>query len=484
VALPLVLIRHLSLWYDEFFSVFFAAQGPAYLLHEGWARETSPPLYYLLLWFWTEIFGQGEAAVRSLSLIAHIATLPVVFAIARRLAPGPAAWRAVIFYTFGAAMMQYAVMARTYSVWMLPLALATLALVSGTRALESPGSDWRCLKAGIGFAAASVVALYLHDTTIIFAAAADAAFLAVWWWRRGGSWRDLAAWFGPQIAALAATVPQLVVIAAQMHSPNINWIPPVSVINVFAAALDLLGGPAYPIMLLRTIAAAVVLGAFLWGAAMAIKRRSSAVVLVILTVAGFGLLCLVSVWRPILLARTALWLMVPVSVVAAAAFDRIPAGLTRLVAFLGLAGLLFANAGLGFWLSWQEPWRDIVKSLAANKTPTDVVVVMNATPITAFLYYAPGAAGWDMRRWSAVTRSQTSSAFRALEARLAPTPATSPGEIVALLRQGRAVWLVSRLSSQIGLHEAFDAQAQPGSAPTLRLQRGSLLLSRLAPPAR
>lgn len=476
VALPLLLIRHPSLWYDEFFSVYFAAQGPDYLLHEGWELETNPPLYYLLLWLWTELFGRSEVAVRLPTLIAHLATLPMVFAIARKLDLGAASWRAVAFYALSASAADYAIMARAYALWVLLLALAMLALASGIRALETPGDDRRLLKAGIGFAAASVAALYAHDMTIVFAAAADAIFLAVWWWRSGRSWRDLAAWIGPQIAALAVAAPQLQVMAAQAYSHRIDWIPELSALNALAVAVDLFGGPAQPLMLLRTVTAALVLGLFLWGAVAAIRRRSPVVEAVALAAAGFALLCLVSVWRPVLLTRTALWVMVPVSIVAAAAFDRIPARLPRLAAFVAVAALLAADTGFALGMSRREPWRDIVAVVAANKHPDDVVVMMDATPFSAFLYYAPGAIGWDVRHW----RSASGSGIGTLETRLRPMPASTPRELAALLRQGRAVWLVSRLPSEMALHDAFDAQALPGTAPSIRMQRGSIILSRLA----
>ena len=55
-----------------------------------------------------------------------------------------------------------------------------------------------------------------------------------------------------------------------------------------------------------------------------------------------------------------------------------------------------------------------------------------------------------------------------------------PGGGAALVHVGRTVWRVSRLPSEIQLHDAFDAQVLPGTAPTIRMQRGAIILSRLA----
>jgi len=479
IALPLLLIRHLSLWFDELFSVYFAAQGPDYLLHEGWALETTPPLYYLFLWVWTELFGRGEAAVRSLSLLCHALTLPVVYATARKLDLGAgSSWRAVVLYALGATTVDYAVMARSYALWTLLLALAVLALASALRAPATSEGERRLLTPAIGFAATTVAALYVHNMAIIFAAAGDLVFLA-WGLQRGRSWRGLGVWLAPQAAALVIATPQLLVIATQARSPNIDWIPGASGINALAVAFDLLGGPGYPLMLLRTAASVLVFGLFVWGGVAAIRRAAPAGGIAALVVLAFGLLYLVSLWRPLMLARSLAWALVPVAIVAAAAFDRIGRLVPRLAAFAVFAGAVAANSGFGLWLSTQEPWREVVAVIAANHKPGDVVVVMDQTPIAALLYYAPGTAAWNLRHWT-IKRAPEASAVRKLEDRIAPVPTITPREMAALLQQGHGVWLVSRLPSEIPYHEAFDTQALLGMTPAIRIQRGFILASRLA----
>ncbi len=487
MALPLILIAHLSLWDDELFSVYFAAQGPAYIVHYGWANETNPPLYYLVLWLWMELFNRSETAVHVLSLLAHVATLPVIAAIAWRLGLRRSLWPALILFEFSAAAVQYAVMARMYSMWVLVIAIAVLALVSAVQALQDPSRDTvrRCLKAGGVFATAGVVALYVHDTTIFFVAAADATFLAAWCWHRDRSYRALGAWIGPQIVGLAAAAPQLVVIIHQAHAANIAWIPPLSPYYTTAVIFDLFGGRPYPLALLRTAVVAVELGVLLGFTPVAIKRRSPIVTMIVLALSGFALLCLASLFRPVLLARTSLWLLVPLALVVAAAIDELPRWLPHRPAFLAVAGLFAANAAFGTWQSTLEPWREFVKVVAAKRQPSDVIVVMRSAPITAFLYYFPASASWDFRRWDlpgSVSGPLTTA--RVLEDKVFPAKATNLGEIVSFLRQGRAVWLVSRLPSQFALHNMFYSRPTPGAVAPIRLQERSLLITRVPPAAR
>ena len=53
------------------------------LRHDG-----SPPLYYLLLHFWMDVFGQSDVAVRALSGVLSLATLPLAWFAGRRVARG------------------------------------------------------------------------------------------------------------------------------------------------------------------------------------------------------------------------------------------------------------------------------------------------------------------------------------------------------------------------------------------------------------
>ena len=69
-------------WIDEGLSVGIA--------HHHWSsipgllrQDGSPPGYYLLLGLWIRVFGDGERATHSLSLIAGLACIPVAYAAAR-----------------------------------------------------------------------------------------------------------------------------------------------------------------------------------------------------------------------------------------------------------------------------------------------------------------------------------------------------------------------------------------------------------------
>jgi len=54
-------------------------------MHEVWAGESTPPLYYLLAWLWSHLFGVREAGLRSLSALFGTATIPLAYLVGREL---------------------------------------------------------------------------------------------------------------------------------------------------------------------------------------------------------------------------------------------------------------------------------------------------------------------------------------------------------------------------------------------------------------
>ncbi len=86
IAFTLRIIRldFQPLWWDEGYSLFFATRDFATML-ERTAVDIHPPLYYALLQFWMAFTGKSDVAVRLLSVVIGIATIPLIYALARQL---------------------------------------------------------------------------------------------------------------------------------------------------------------------------------------------------------------------------------------------------------------------------------------------------------------------------------------------------------------------------------------------------------------
>ncbi len=123
-----------TLWLDEAQSVAIARR-PLPQLFQALRRDGSPPLYYLLLHAWTGVFGLSVTAVRALSTLFSLLTLPVVWLAGRRLG-GPAAARtALLLLAVSPFAVRYATETRMYALVQLLTALGVLLVL---RAVERP----------------------------------------------------------------------------------------------------------------------------------------------------------------------------------------------------------------------------------------------------------------------------------------------------------------------------------------------------------
>ncbi len=136
------------LWLDEALTVEIARR-PLGALFVALRHDGAPPLYYLLLHLWIGVFGDGDIAVRAVSGIVSVATLPLAWLAGRRVAgaamrlghvPEAAVGRsglaALLLFATSPYAIRYGSEARMYSLVVLLVLAFGLAIV---RALEHPG---------------------------------------------------------------------------------------------------------------------------------------------------------------------------------------------------------------------------------------------------------------------------------------------------------------------------------------------------------
>lgn len=123
-----------DLWLDEALTVNIAKLPVGELLrrlkHDG-----HPPLYYLLLHVWMKWFGSGDDAVRSLSTVFSILTIPPLVLIARRVGGKVMATAALVLIVTSPFAIRYATETRMYALEML---LVTLGWLAVHRAMDRP----------------------------------------------------------------------------------------------------------------------------------------------------------------------------------------------------------------------------------------------------------------------------------------------------------------------------------------------------------
>ena len=94
-----------SLWADEGFTAKIAASSLRSAATQIPHTESTPPLFYVLLWFWAQVFGTGEAGLRSFPALCSTLTIPVVWLIGRRLVSDRVGLIAALITAFNAYLL-------------------------------------------------------------------------------------------------------------------------------------------------------------------------------------------------------------------------------------------------------------------------------------------------------------------------------------------------------------------------------------------
>jgi mannosyltransferase len=162
-----------ALWLDEALSVNIARLPVGDML-DALRHDGHPPLYYLLLHAWMAVVGEGDTAVRALSGIIGIATLPVAWWAGRRLAGVAGGRWALVVFALSPYAIRYSTETRMYSLVML-LVLGGYLILDD--ALKAP--TWGRLAALAGISGA----LLLTHYWAFYLLATVGALLALRWWR-------------------------------------------------------------------------------------------------------------------------------------------------------------------------------------------------------------------------------------------------------------------------------------------------------------
>lgn len=140
-----------SLWRDEAFSL-LVAQKPLSFIFQNLTFE--PPVYYILLHYWTRVFGTSEIAARSLSLLGFTLATVVVISWSEKLFNKHwLSWFTPLLFFTNPMLLYYAFEIRTYG-WYIFFAVLSLYACSQ--------SKWRL------WVAASILGFYTHTYFLFF----------------------------------------------------------------------------------------------------------------------------------------------------------------------------------------------------------------------------------------------------------------------------------------------------------------------------
>jgi len=386
-----------SLWLDEATSAIVARDMSfGQILTQFSPGDFHPPLYYLLLKAWVDMFGSSELAVRSLSLLAGVATVFVVYLIGKKVANRKVGLLGAALLATSGLHIYYSQEARMYSLAAFFVALSFLFFVKTLR--QSRVGDLSAQAGWVGFGAGLALAGLTHYLTLLI--------LPVFWLsgffaaKKPSWWKNF---FKSHI---------ILVIAA------ILWWP--TFLKQFGGSLGIEAGvPAWWQVLGKTSAREILLvpAKFILGR-ISLTDRTLYGFLVVSIGAGFAYL-FVRAAESLKKSRLIwLWLVVPIVSAAVIGFKIPVFSYFRLLFVLPAFYLLLAQGAAGLKPRWQkvaiifilavnlvssgaylfnprfhrEDWKGLVVFVEQEKRGKEAITLFVAdSQMEAYRFYAPDA---------------------------------------------------------------------------------------------
>jgi uncharacterized membrane protein len=453
-----------SLWLDEAYSAWFSTLP----LHELWTRvplyETHPPFYYTLLKGWRAFAGSSELGLRSLSLLASIATVLLVAGAARIARLGPMAERvgllAATFLSLNAGSIEFAQQARPYALQALT---ASAAVFCSFMLLARAGTGAGGRRWAAGLAVSGGLTLWLHVTGVfialgIWTGLACSIMLQPREWRRQQLLMATLAGLG----ALLIWSPFVPTFLHQSESMAkvLYWIR-FKVANVPGAWVHPAGGwlLKWPLAILGSAGTY-----WLW------RRRKDLAchLLLVLTVAPLAMAGYSYFVKPIFLSRLFEWLgPLIMALLALGVFALRPA--MRVPAVAIVCVLSFFSA-LGHYRRTIENWREMLALVASGARQGDLIVaVPNEIQLPARYYLAP--AGVPAHIVYLPAPFPAPGMPRTYVGNLG-APAVDASDVARLrnmLPRYRRVWLIERMP------DLYDREGQVWAAVNERFRPGDAM---------
>jgi mannosyltransferase len=353
VVLGLQQLDARSFWRDEVASVFFA-QHPVGELATIIGRErdkvglANMATYYLGLHFWLWL-GETEARIRLLSVLAGAATVIPVYFLAKRLAGWTGGGAAAVIYAAHPFAIRYSQEARGYSMAMLAVAALTLILLV---AIERRSPWWWA-----AYGVIAGLALYVHLFLLWTIGVHGLWVLAT---RNVPPWRSALAALVP-LGLAAAPLPLIILQYGGGH----GWIEGVNLGHVVGLLVFLGGGT---LVLLVTSALAGV-PTFL------LRRDSRMWLLLALVLFPIVATAIVSLVKPLLLARYLIICVPPMAVLAGAGIALLRPRYLQAAAAVAVAAALVLALPSAYTDRHQQDWRSLAGWITTNATSGDMLAM-------------------------------------------------------------------------------------------------------------
>ncbi|HUW03837.1 MAG TPA: glycosyltransferase family 39 protein [Acidimicrobiales bacterium] len=252
VVAAFVLLRFTTrsaLWLDEALSVNIASL-PLRDIPEALRHDGHPPLYYALLHGWMEVFGTGDVAVRALSGVLSVATLPLAWIAGRRRGGRVGAAAVLLVVAVTPFALRYATETRMYALVMLGVFAAMLLTDDLLEAFSWPRA--------VALSLVTAALLYSHYWTLWLGVSVGSILLVRAVRTTGAERRRTVRTVAALVGGVVLFVPWIPILLEQSSGTGTPWARPASPPRVFEQlVLDVGSGPFPEALLFSFVLAAL-----------------------------------------------------------------------------------------------------------------------------------------------------------------------------------------------------------------------------------
>jgi len=375
-----VLLGGKSLGQDESVSATLARLGWHDLARVLFGREANMAVYHLLLKGWTAVFGAGESAVRSLSVLCAAGAASALFLLVARLLGRRTAVVSGILFGLNPVVLRLAQTARGYALCLLLVVAAELLLVVAVQR--------RSRSAWVGYAVVTACAVATNSLVVLLPAANLLALAALP--RSAVRRRDLAG----STALLSLLVAPLLLRVQQANADGVGWIAAGTSGGRLVQRLNQVVPPVASLSLLAVAVLGVLAVVVQHGRSTTPRPPRFALALLVswLVTPTVGMVALSIAYRPLLVPRYLAYCLPPLVILVAVALLRLrPAAAA---AGVSLALLVSLALDVGWYrASPKEDWRSAVAEVSARAEAADGVLFYPAYGRLPFDYYRSRAPG-------------------------------------------------------------------------------------------
>jgi mannosyltransferase len=392
-GLRLYAIDRQDIWGDEAFSIWLSGRPLSEVIAGG--ADTHPPFYPLLLFIWLRLAGLSPLAVRVLSACIGTLTVPVVYALGRRVFGRPTGTVAALLAAVSPVLVYYAQETRMYGLVVLLSAVSVYWALQMLRDRVGSSRGGRSPWPPVAYILATLGAVYTHYYSFFVVLAENLVLVIAFWRQRRRT--ALLRWLAAQGIIALAYVPWILVqkgfLSGKASTRFEEW-DLASALRIVGQTLGAFGaGLATPPATLWLVAVLFVL-VMVTGLPALIRRRQSEPWLVVAYLAlPLFLAWLVNPIMPFFYARYLL-LIAPAFYLLAAWGAMSWGSLWRPLAAVG-AGLLLVGSGYGLFSYYTDEvyvrgrYGQMMAYVEEHAQPGDALILANRLQRPLFQYYHP-----------------------------------------------------------------------------------------------